>query len=355
MNTKQPLHHREITALEILKAAAAAFEEATGCAIRILKDAPAGKQRPDAVVRIEPPEGPAKEYVVEIKAGLTPATLGHAAQQVHRFEQPGILVTRRVGPPMAERLKKMDIGFIDTAGNAYINDPPLFIYVTGRKKTEPPFKIATGRAFRPTGLKVVFALLCRPELVNAPYRDIVALTGVAQGTVGWVINDLKQQNFLTDRGKYGRKLTNAPKLLDAWVEHYARELRPKLYIGRYTTKKTGWWKHMGGGADDACLGGEPAAAVLTDYLQPERITVYVPDDINTFLLTHQLKKDPDGEVELLKKFWAFDYPWDHPGNYPGIAPPLLVYADLMATGNDRNIEAGGMIHEKFIHRFIDAL
>lgn len=348
MKTKQPLHHREITALEILKVATQAFEEATGYAIRILNNTPAGEQRPDAVVRIEPPEGPLKEYYAEIKAAITPATLGYAAQQVRRFEHPGILVTRQVGPPMAERLKKMDIGFIDTAGNAYINDPPLFIYVTGRKKTEPPFKIATGRAFRPTGLKVVFALLCRPELANAPYRDIVTLTGVAQGTVGWVINNLKQQNFLTDRGKYGRKLINAPKLLDAWVEHYARELRPKLYIGRYTTKKTGWWKNMDRRAGDVCLGGEPAAAVLTDYLHPERITVYVPNDINTFLLTHQLKKDPDGEVELLKKFWAFDYPWGDAEDYPGIAPPLLVYADLMATGNDRNMEAAGMIHEKFI-------
>ncbi|MBC2713713.1 MAG: hypothetical protein HF978_00180 [Desulfobacteraceae bacterium] len=34
---------------------------------------------------------------------------------------------------------------------------------------------------------------------------------------------------------------------------------------------------------------------------------------------------------------------------------LLVYADLIATGNGRNIEAARMIYDKFIHRFIEKL
>ena len=101
---------------------------------------------------------------------------------------------------MAERLRALNVAFVDTAGNAYINDPPIFIYVIGNKKKEVPQKIITGRAFRPTGLKVVFALLCQPGLVKAPYRDIVAAARVVQGTVGWVINDLKQQNYLESLG-----------------------------------------------------------------------------------------------------------------------------------------------------------
>ena len=34
----------------------------------------------------------------------------------------------------------------------------------------------------------------------------------------------------------------------------------------------------------------------------------------------------------------------------GIAPPLLVYADLMATGDDRNIETAGIIYDKYLVR-----
>ncbi|MBW1728433.1 MAG: hypothetical protein JRJ62_12840, partial [Deltaproteobacteria bacterium] len=33
-------------------------------------------------------------------------------------------------------------------------------------------------------------------------------------------------------------------------------------------------------------------------------------------------------------------------------PPILVYADLLATGDHRNIEAAEIIYEKYIGRFI---
>jgi len=61
-----------------------------------------------------------------------------------------------------------------------------------------------------------------------------------------------------------------------------------------------------------------------------------------------LRKDPAGNVEILKGFWTFKYPW----NYTQLAPPLLVYADLLATGNDRNIETGKMIYEKYFARLV---
>ena len=351
MKIKKDINHRFAGAIEILDEAKQAFEETAGCNIQIMEVATAGENQPDAALQINTPEDPVKTYYVEIKAAITKATIGYVAERIHRFKKPAMLVTRYVTPQMAERLRALNIAFIDTAGNAYINDPPIYIYVIGNKKKDDPQKNITGRAFRPTGLKVVFALLCQQGLVKAPYRDIVTATRVAQGTVGWVIYDLKQQNYLVDRGKHGRKLINAAKLLDTWVEMYARELRPRLVIGRYETKKTDWWKNIDWRQTNACLGAEPAAAVLTDYLKPGTITVYAPEEINQFFITHQLKKDPDGDVELIKKFWDFDYLWD----YDGIAPPLLVYADLIATGNDRNIETARMVYDKFIHRFIEKL
>ncbi len=355
MNTKKNINRRFTGAMGILDAAKQAFEETTGYNIKILNAVPAKvptrDKQPDAVLQINAPGGKQKKYFAEIKGAVTKATLGYVAEQIRRFGKPAILVTRHVTPQMVERLKTMGIAVIDTAGNAYINDPPVFIYIVGRKKKDVPGNNITGRAFRPTGLKVVFALLCQPELVTAPYRDIVKATHVAQGTVGWVINDLKQQSFLADRGKHGRKLINAAKLLDTWVEAYARELRPKLFIGKYETKKNEWWRNIDWHKTNACLGAEPAAAILTAYLKPGTITVYAPEKINQFLIMYQLKKDPDGDVELFKRFWEFDYPWNH----EGIAPPLLVYADLMATGNDRNIETAKIIYDKFIYRFVEKL
>jgi hypothetical protein len=53
-------------------------------------------------------------------------------------------------------------------------------------------------------------------------------------------------------------------------------------------------------------------------------------------------------VEIFKAFWNFDYTWQ----YPNLTPPLLIYAELLAAGNDRNIETGKIIYEKYLARHV---
>jgi len=47
-------------------------------------------------------------------------------------------------------------------------------------------------------------------------------------------------------------------------------------------------------------------------------------------------------------FWNFEIDWPH----KNMVPPLLIYADLLATGEARNIETARILYEKEIHRFI---
>jgi hypothetical protein len=51
-----------------------------------------------------------------------------------------MLVTDYVNPNMADRLKEMDLAFIDIAGNAYLNEPPVFVCIKGNRsrKTKEP-------------------------------------------------------------------------------------------------------------------------------------------------------------------------------------------------------------------------
>ncbi len=146
MKTKNKINNRVTIAIEILNAAKQAFGEITGCNIQILKAVFEGENQPDAVLQIDAPEGKTKKYYAEIKGGITKATLGYAAERIRRFEKPGILVTRIVTPQMAERLRALNIAFIDTAGNTYINDPPVFIYIIGKKKKDVPTGNIIGRA-----------------------------------------------------------------------------------------------------------------------------------------------------------------------------------------------------------------
>lgn len=295
----------------------------------------------DALVRLDA-DGIDRQFAVEIKTRLTQATLGIAVHQLERHPQKGLIVTDYVNPKMAERLKTMGMQFLDAAGNAYINEPPVYVYIKGNKPIEKPQRRPPTRAFQPTGMKVLFALLCRPGLENAPYRDIAKAAGVALGTVGWVLTDLKELGYLVDMGKRGRRLTNKEKLIERWVTTYPEQLRPKLILGRYKAVENDWWKHAQLPDALAYWGGEVAATKLTKYLRPEQVTIYTNGKLNDLLLTNRLKQDPKGAVEILEAFWQTEYDWTH----HELVPPLLIYADLMATGDARNIETARMIYEQ---------
>jgi hypothetical protein len=66
------------------------------------------------------------------------------------------------------------------------------------------------------------------------------------------------------------------------------------------------------------------------------------------LTQFRLKKDPQGNVEFYARFWKPETVAPN-GN---MVHPLLVYADLVATGNQRNLETARMIYEQHIVQLI---
>ena len=335
--------HREA---EILQAALDIFRDTTGLQIKIESSeveirTDNIRRRADAFVRLDVP-GVSRQFVVEVKLRLTEATLGMVAHQLQYFPQKGLIITDYVNPMMAERLKIMNMSFLDLAGNAYLNEPPVYVYVKGNRPIEEPYRKPAARVFRPSGLKVLFALLCEPELVFKPYRAIAKTAGVALGTVARVITDLRELGYLMDVYKNSPGLVNKEKLIERWVATYPELLRPKLVLGRYSADNNKWWKQASVADLQAYWGGEVAAEKLTGYLRPEKVTVYTRDKQGHLLLMNKLKKDPDGDVEILEAFWQVKPDW----SYHELAPPLLIYADLMATGDPRNIEAAKMVYER---------
>jgi hypothetical protein len=131
-----------------------------------------------------------------------------------------------------------------------------------------------------------------------------------------------------------------------WGEAYSERLRPKLLIARFSAEKPDWWKEVQLEEMNACWSGEVAAAKLTKYLKPQIKTIYAPNRLAALQLKFRFRQDDNGDIELLKKFWTFD----GDGGSPGTAPALLVYADLMASGDERNIETAGMIYDRYIIR-----
>jgi hypothetical protein len=171
-------------------------------------------------------------YYAEIKANVAKADKLLLMMHKGEFDHPILLVAKYINTQLADELKQNGTEFIDTAGNAFINQPPLYIFVKGNKpdivKTPPP-----KRTFKPAGLKVIYAFLCNPGLENRTYREIAAETGVALGTVDWIIKELKELRFLLDMGKRGQRLIQKENLLQRWVTAYPEQLRPKLTLGQF--------------------------------------------------------------------------------------------------------------------------
>ncbi len=186
---------------------------------------------------------------------------------------------------------------------------------------------------------------------NDTYRTIAAKTGVALGMVNWVFKDLNELGFILETGT-GRakkiRLINKEKLLERWLNAYTEQLRPRLLLGRYRGTD-GWWQNAQLKPEQALWGGETAAAKLTDYLKPQEITVYLDkDNTAAVLIPNRLKKDPADDVELVARFWQPDTITPN----GDMVHPLLVYADLMATGNQRNMETARIIYAEHIIQLI---
>jgi hypothetical protein len=256
-----------------------------------------------------------------------------------------LLVADHVTPPLADALRTEGIEFIDTAGNAFLNRPPLLVFVKGQRPTRQHPITEGGRAFQATGLQVLFALLARPELVGRPYREIAANAGVAHGTVGWVMAELPGLDYLAEVGGR-RRLINGERLLGQWTEAYARTLRPRLLLGRFRGELEGLERRAARWKEGLLLGGELAAARLTRHLRPGTATFYAKAIDPKVVLGLVLRADAEGNVDFRRRFWTF------PGEDPQAVPTLLVYADLLAIGDARCLETAQLLRGQLLDRLI---
>lgn len=191
-------------------------------------------------------------------------------------------------------------------------------------------------------MKVIFALLCDQELADATYREIARVAQVAFGTVGPVIKDLENRGHLVQRGRR-KTLVNTRELMEAWVTRYPDVLRPKLFrnrsqadIDRLQTLDLQRLK--------AFWGAEVATQRLTGYLKPEHFTLYLRGDAKPLLNQARMRLNLNGNTELLQAFWNLP---ENPA-HPDLVPPLLAYADLMATQDGRNLETARLLNEQFL-------
>src|ERR1044072_6731110 len=338
MNTRESTSVRSYK--DILVQAVHSLADSTGLQAAIETMEP--KQRPgaDAIVNLAD-ENKRWRFYVEVKPQLTSHTLGPAiaaVSQIKKEHRSAALVSAYVNPSQADKLRQLGIELFDTAGNASFQQKGLHVFITGRKPQAAKSLGRPARSFNPTGSRLVFALLCQPGLENKSYREMAKEAGISLGAVNWIMNDLKSLGNLSDFGARGRRQVNRKELLH------------KLILGRFRTEhKHDWWRKAQL-PSDAFWGGEVAAKLLTQYLRPQTVTIYSESNLPKLQPRYGLRRESEGDIELLRRFWKFD-DWDKKDLQT--APPLLVYADLLSTADDRNLETAAIIYEQYIARLVE--
>jgi len=285
-------------------------------------------------------------YCAEVKQNINNTIIALLSYRKETTPHPLLIITKYVNNIKAEELKKNGIQFIDTVGNAYLNYYPIYIFIKGNKLPDKLFETKTHLAFGYSGLKIVYALLCNADLVKKPYRYIAEITGVALGTVGNIINDLINLGFVLEMGSKGRELHGKKELFTRWCVDFSEKLRSKLLINKFSGPDN-WWVNYKLNPLNGQWGGEVAANKLTKYLKPQNIIVYAErKKYQNIIIENKLRKDNDGSIELLERFWKSDL---NSGSEE-IVDPILIYADLVNINNQRVLETARIIYEEYIDR-----
>jgi hypothetical protein len=312
---------------------------------------PAANANTDAIISLQI-GGKKLRYDCEIKNKVDRYSL--LLDLLHKPEsmQKTLLVSSPLSQDMANRCRELGLQFMDTAGNAHITDGKgVYIYVTGRRGSDDVRTVANDATMTPAALRMMFAFLADPSLLNAPYRDLSIQAMVSTGAISKVFDTLEARR-LVGKTEEGRRMIISPQLfLNEWASGYASRLKPKLKKFRFAIDDLDKFRNQWNPELRlSAWGGETGATYLTKHLHPEECTVYIdmenPYALRDMVKQFRLRADPVGRIEVVGMFWNSDYFADW---FPTV-PPHLIYADLLATHDSRNFAAAQQIaSEVFEH------
>lgn len=255
-----------------------------------------------------------------------------------------IVIAEVIYPNIREQLRKRQINYLDTTGNIFIQQDELMLFINGNKK-ENPVKRTAGRAFNKAGIKFIYYLLTEKDFLAKTYREMAEICGTALGNINYIINDLKEQDFLRKAPKNTYRINNRENLIKLWVENYELKLKPAILLGIFRFQQPEQikeWKKININNNQTQWGGEPAADKLTNYLQPATLTLYTDEKRIDLVKNLRIIPDKDGNIKIYTRFWKTT------DDAKETAPPLIIYADLVNIGDPRTDELANMIYDEYI-------
>lgn len=317
-----------------------------------------GQEVWDALLEIRA-GGKAHQFLVEHKGtprldyALVGALMGRRAEHT---EAKWILFAPHITLPMAAYLQRQGVNYVDLAGNCHlVIDKGHIAIIEGRR---PMRGMEEARTVGPAGYQVQFAILARPEILQAPVREIARKAGVGK-TIAAIALKRLEETGLVARTPTKTILVKPKELLERWLAGYHDIWRRRNLVGHFRTPDQtadelecriqealdlqDQQRHV-----DWAWGGTAAAYRLTGHFRGETTVLHVdppPTD-----LAHRLRLLParEGNLTILRA----PGPVAYEGAVPKTVHPLLVYAELFATGNERAREAAVEVREQFLRNLI---
>ncbi len=82
--------------------------------------------------------------------------------------------------------------------------------------------------------------------------------------------------------------------------------------------------------------------MLTQYLQPEELTIYLPQENIAHLLSENyLFRSDDGKISI---YQSFQIESNENRTNSAIADPMIIFADLVSSADPRNLEVARKIY-----------
>jgi hypothetical protein len=265
-------------------------------------------------------------------------------------ERPMILAPY-IGEQMARVLTDAGLNFVDLAGNCALDlTPRYYVRIQGHRNTFKT-KRAVDSALRAPSYQVLAALIARPTLINATVRDLAQAAGTSRHPASHIPKLLVEQGFAV-RGR-DRLLWNEARwddLIDMFTEGYLRVLRPHLLVGHFRVAdktpadlRLRLRKILGCDPTFAWTGAA-AEAELTGHYQSDRTVIHLDSTAADMARRFNAIPAQDGPLTVLGPALP-----RLPGEQLALAPPILVYAELLAEGNERAREAAIMIRDKHLN------
>jgi hypothetical protein len=252
-----------------------------------------------------------------------------------------LLIAQYIPHPIKKDLREQGINYLESAGNGYIHSGDFYYLMDGKPVT-PVRKTATGKLWKRAGLQFVFALLTNKDFLDGTYRQMSEVAGIALGNIGQLLEELVESGFLEKEGDEYR-IRHKDQLYQRWADLYPVVLKPTLILGKFTLREDFRQRWRDLAPQQTQWGGEPGAALYTGFLKPERFTLYTKAPLVETVKSMKLIPNPEGEVEIVQKFWKGEE-----ASLPAV-PPLIIYAELMASSDSRNREAAVRIKNEFLH------